>query len=224
MTKPHPSPSRRSQPLKLPAKPNFSIERHYNGAIAGIDEAGRGPWAGPVTAAAVILDSNPRRLPRGLNDSKRLKPEQREALFEALLSCAQIGIGHASVEEIDSLNILAATMLAMQRAVAALPIMPDVALVDGNRVPALPCQTQWVVSGDARSLSIASASIIAKVTRDRIMRELANEWPDYGFERHAGYGTPYHQEALARHGVTPHHRRSFAPIRALLQRPQEQAA
>lgn len=198
--------------------PNFSFERAAAPAtrIAGIDEAGRGPWAGPVVAAAVILPC--RKLPRGIDDSKCVKPERREALYLSIYEIAEVGVGEASVEEIDALNILGATMLAMQRALAALPNAPDYALVDGNRLPPLPCPAKAIVEGDARSLSIAAASIIAKVTRDRIMRRLAEEFPHYGFERHAGYGTKIHQDALRTHGVTPHHRKSFAPIRALLER------
>ncbi|MDX1975810.1 MAG: ribonuclease HII [Rickettsiales bacterium] len=198
--------------------PDYTLEAESGLIVAGVDEAGRGPWAGPVVAAAAILD--PRNLPSGIDDSKKLRLSQREALFEALQSCAKIGVGIASVEEIDRLNILAATKLAMLRAVEALPELPQLALVDGNQPPALPCAVKTVVGGDAICLSIAAASIIAKVTRDRIMAELALEYPHYGWERNAGYGTSLHQKGLANHGVSPHHRRSYAPIRALL----EQAA
>lgn len=199
---------------KRPQKPDFSLEREYGGLVCGVDEAGRGPLAGPVVAAAVIFPT--RRAPAGINDSKKLTREMREALFSAILRRAHTGIGLASVEEIDRLNILGATLLAMRRAVAALPHAPAVALVDGNRPPPLSCPVSCVVKGDARSLSIASASILAKVTRDRIMGELAKDYPHYGFDRHAGYPTPCHREALRIHGVTPHHRRSFAPVRAAL--------
>lgn len=195
--------------------PDLSIEAAFTGIVAGIDEAGRGPWAGPVVAAAVIL--NKERLPSGINDSKKLSAARRDVLFDAILMNAATGVGIATVEEIDRLNILEATKLAMQRAVASLTVAPDMALVDGNRAPLVPCKVQTIVGGDAKSLSIAAASIVAKVTRDRIMQELAVQFPGYGWERNAGYGTASHQQALATLGVTPHHRRSFAPIRALLE-------
>lgn len=185
------------------------------GPVAGIDEAGRGPWAGPVVAAAVILD--PDNVPTGIADSKALKAARREALLPAIEAAAEVGVGQASVAEIDDLNILAATMLAMRRAVAALPRPPALALVDGNRDPGLGCQTRCIVKGDARCPAIAAASIVAKVTRDRIMAGLAAAHPGYGWERNAGYGTAQHRAALARLGVTPHHRRSFAPIRQQLE-------
>lgn len=201
--------------------PDFSFETsarlrlRLNGGICGVDEAGRGPWAGPVCAAAVVLD--PDRTPEGLNDSKRLSSRRRAALKEELAEAAQVGVGIASVEEIEALNILGATWLAMRRAVAALPTPPSYALVDGNAVPkGLPCAGEAVVKGDARSLSIAAASIVAKETRDAIMRELAVEHPGYGWERNMGYGVPEHAAALKRLGVTPHHRRRFAPIHKIL--------
>jgi len=198
--------------------PDFALEHAAGGVVAGIDEAGRGPWAGPVVAGAVILD--PRELPddlrHGLDDSKALRPAARERLFARLPACARIGIGRAEVEEIDTLNILQATMLAMARAAGALGVVPDLALVDGNRVPELPCPARAVVKGDAKSLSVAAASIVAKVTRDRVMAELAAAYPGYGWERNAGYGTAEHRAALERLGVTPHHRRSFAPIIKML--------
>lgn len=181
------------------------------GLIAGIDEAGRGPLAGPVVAAAVILD--PDRLPPGIHDSKTLSRPKREALFEAILDQARVGIGQASAAEIDEINILQATFLAMRRAVEALPVAPAAALVDGNRAPSLPIPCQTVVKGDARCLSIAAASIVAKVTRDRIMDQLAAEHPGFGWERNAGYGTAEHLAALRQIGPTAHHRRSFSPVR-----------
>ena len=190
--------------------PDLVLERRMGGVICGIDEAGRGPWAGPVVAAAVILD--PKRVPAGIDDSKRLTPAAREALFQALADCAIIGVGAASVGEIDRINILQATFRAMERAVAALPRPPEAALVDGNRLPVLPCPATAVVGGDGRSLSIAAASIVAKVTRDRLMRQLAREYPAYGWESNKGYGTSSHAAALARHGITPHHRLSFGPV------------
>ncbi len=187
-----------------------------NGAtICGVDEAGRGPWAGPVVAAAVVLDRG--RIPPGLDDSKKLTPRRRAALFDAVRASAAVGVGIASVEEIDALNILRANDLAMLRAIGALQPAPGAALIDGNRVPpGLPCPARALVGGDRRSLSIAAASIIAKVTRDRIMEELAGAHPGYGWERNRGYGTPEHRAALIRLGVTPHHRRSFRPIHNIL--------
>lgn len=186
--------------------------------IAGIDEAGRGPWAGPVVAAAVILDQAalPAALAGGLDDSKKLSAARRDELFALLPGFARIGVGRAEVDEIDRLNILQATFLAMTRAAAALDVPPDLALVDGNRPPALACAVRCVVGGDGRSLSIAAASVVAKVTRDRVMTELARRHPGYGWERNAGYGTAEHQAALARLGPTPAHRRSFRPVAALL--------
>jgi ribonuclease HII len=182
--------------------------------VAGIDEAGRGPWAGPVYAAAAIVDT--RKIAKkglsALDDSKKLTPETRAELFERLKEGAVVGIGWATVQEIDRLNILWATMLAMQRAVAALPAVPQYALVDGNRAPELPCPSETIVEGDARSFSIAAASVVAKVTRDRIMVELAREYPEYRWESNKGYGTPDHRDALRRLGVTPHHRRSWYPV------------
>lgn len=187
--------------------------------IAGIDEAGRGPWAGPVVAGAVVLDREavPAELLSRLDDSKKLKPRARDELFGALTGVARVGIGQADVTEVDQLNILQATMLAMARAVMDLSEpSPDFALVDGNRSPDLTCDMECVVKGDAKSLSIAAASIVAKVTRDRIMAALDERYPGYGWARNAGYGTREHQNALARLGVTPEHRRSFAPIRNIL--------
>lgn len=195
--------------------PDFSLE-HACGAtpVCGVDEVGRGPWAGPVTAAAVIF---PGEAPAGLNDSKKLTAKRREALFDLIFEAGIVGIGEASVEEIDQMNILRASHLAMIRAMAALEQTPAHALIDGNRLPAgLPCPATTVVKGDGRSLSIAAASIVAKVTRDRQMANLSAEFPQYGWEQNAGYGVKAHAEALARYGVTPHHRRSFAPIHKML--------
>lgn len=197
------------------APPDLTMESSVTGIVAGIDEAGRGPWAGPVVAALAVLD--PARIPTGIDDSKLLTRPRREALYDLICSQAIcVAVGVCSVEEIDALNILGATKLAMQRAYLAAHLKPDMVLVDGNRLPALPCAMEAIVDGDALCLSIAAASIVAKVTRDRLMAELAGECPHYGWERNAGYGTREHQDALARHGVTPHHRRSFAPIRMLL--------
>lgn len=207
--------------------PDFSFEdaarREGFGLIAGIDEAGRGPWAGPVIAAAVVLDRarlDP-ELRAGLDDSKKLSPARRSELIGRIEACAAIGVAHvgigrAEVEEIDRLNILRATLLAMRRALDALPVRPDIALVDGNRAPELPCPARCIVGGDACSLSIAAASIVAKVTRDAEMAALARAHPGYGWERNAGYGTAEHRAALARLGPSPAHRRSFRPVAALL--------
>ena len=190
--------------------PDFSIESRFMGQVCGIDEAGRGPLAGPVVAAAVILD----RLdtPVGINDSKTLVRSKRELLFKRIIATSQVGVGFASVEEIDKINILNATMAAMERAVVELGSAPNVALVDGNRVPKLSCATYPVVGGDRRSLSIAAASIVSKVTRDHLMTKLSIAHPGYGWDRNVGYGTEEHMEALSSLGVTPHHRKSFAPV------------
>ncbi|MDP4891798.1 ribonuclease HII [Cypionkella sp.] len=183
--------------------------------IAGVDEVGRGPLAGPVTAAAVILD--PARIPEGLADSKTLTAAKREKLYDLILGAAQCCIAHASVEEIDRLNILRASHLAMERAVAGLPFAPDHCLIDGNLIPTqLAGRATAIVKGDAKSLSIAAASIIAKVARDRIMVDLAQQHPGYGWEVNAGYPTKLHQQALLNLGVTPWHRRSFKPIHKML--------
>jgi len=184
--------------------------------ICGVDEAGRGPLAGPVMAAAVILDK--KRIPKGLNDSKQLDEETREELFPRIMEMAvAVGVGEASVGEIDLVNIRQATHLAMARAVRALAVAAEFALVDGNDPPALPCRCDTLVEGDARSVSIAAASIIAKVTRDRLMARLHDEHPGYNWKSNKGYGTPEHYDGLRLHGVTIHHRRSFAPVRNLLQ-------
>jgi ribonuclease HII len=194
--------------------PDFALERGARGLVCGIDEAGRGPLAGPVVAAAVILDRArfPCDLEMRLNDSKAMTEQAREASYRALDACALIGLGAASAREIDARNILGATLLAMARAVAALPLVPDIALIDGNAAPQLPCPVQAVVGGDSRSFSIAAASVVAKVTRDRLMRALAARYPGYGWERNFGYPTPEHRAALLALGPTPHHRRSFAPL------------
>lgn len=201
-------------------RPDLSLEEEAGGRVAGVDEAGRGPWAGPVVAAAVVFgaDGLPAPLRAAITDSKLLRAESRAALQPAILACADAAIGIASVAEIDAMNILRATLLAMRRAVVRLACPPDLALVDGNRAPRLPCAVRTVVGGDRASLSIAAASIVAKVARDRLMARLALEHPGYGWERNAGYGTAEHQAGLGRLGVTAHHRRSFRPIRALLER------
>lgn len=199
--------------------PNFDFERSALARgfarVAGIDEAGRGPWAGPVVAAAVILD--PDDLPDGLNDSKKLTHARREEFHDIILAKAEVGIGIVDVAVIDRDNILQATYAAMIQAAAALASAPLFALIDGNRAPKLDFPVETVIEGDGKCLSIAAASIIAKVTRDRMMVDLDRQCPGYGFAKHKGYGTAEHQEALARLGPTPHHRRSFEPIRLLFE-------
>ncbi|MFT4267024.1 MAG: ribonuclease HII [Xenophilus sp.] len=187
------------------------------GLLAGVDEAGRGPLAGPVVAAAVILDDQ--HPIRGLADSKTLTPLKRERLHDEILAKALCcSIAQASVEEIDTHNILQATMLAMRRAVAGLRLRPAKVLVDGNRLPALDVLAEAVVKGDALVKSISAASILAKVHRDRLCRQLHDEFPHYGFARHKGYGTPEHLAALLHHGACVHHRRSFSPVAEALAR------
>ncbi|MBN8907910.1 MAG: ribonuclease HII, partial [Rhodospirillales bacterium] len=198
---------------------NFALEKKAGGRVAGVDEVGRGPLAGPVLAAAVVFPKGvPRRLARLLDDSKKLTAEERLAAFVALRASglAEIGVGAASVAEIGRLNILHAAMLAMCRAVARLPAAPDLALVDGNRPPALLCPVQCVVGGDGISLSIAAASIVAKVLRDRAMVRLALRFPGYGWETNVGYATPYHRDALLRLGPSRHHRPDFGSVRQLI--------
>lgn len=187
----------------------YTLERAHGGVVAGVDEAGRGPLAGPVTAAAVVL---PRRWPAGMADSKALCAAERARLSAAVWACAQVGVGWASVDEIDRINIYWATMLAMRRAVAALPCIPGLVLVDGNADPKCGLATRTVVGGDAICLSIAAASIVAKVARDAVMVELAAAHPEYGWGSNKGYGCPAHHRALREHGPTPHHRRSFRAV------------
>ncbi len=188
--------------------------RLTGGPVAGIDEAGRGPLAGPVVAAAVVLD--PDNIPPGIADSKLLDADVREDLYGKIMATSKVGVGIASVARIDRINILQATLWAMAQAVKALDPAPRLALVDGNRPPRLKCETRCIVQGDSKCLSIAAASIIAKVTRDRLMIALGKSFPAYGFERHKGYSTPEHQAAIERLGVTPHHRRSFRPVQLAL--------
>lgn len=203
--------------------PNFDFEKKYHGVIVGTDEAGRGPWVGPVVAAAVCFPNLeiPQQLALLLDDSKKLTAKKREKLFDMIhVSNAIIGVGQASAEEIDQINILQASFLAMHRAIEQVESKAgqiDAVLIDGNRLP-----KDWVwsceaiIGGDGRSLSIAAASIIAKVTRDRLMCVLAEEYPAYGWDKNAGYGTAAHIEALQKFGVTPYHRKSYAPIAKLL--------
>ena len=195
------------------ARPCFKLEKIHPDPVAGVDEAGCAPLAGPVVAAAVILDRE--KFPRGIDDSKALPAATREAICARLYRVAVIGVGIASVEEIDSLNIYWARMLAMSRAVDALGIDPAMVLVDGNRCPRWERPSLAIVAGDAKCRSIAAASIVAKVTRDRIMFDHSRDYPGYGWETNKGYPTPEHQRALAALGPTPLHRRSFAPVRQL---------
>ncbi|MDB5383005.1 MAG: Ribonuclease [Rhodospirillales bacterium] len=194
--------------------PDFSVEASHDGRVAGVDEAGRGPLAGPVLAAAVIfLTPPPAGLAALLDDSKRLNAAQRDIAYAALLTAdICFAVAAASSVEIGRLNILVATHLAMRRAVLRLRVIPGLALIDGNRAPMLPCETRCIIGGDALCLSIAAASILAKVTRDRAMRRLDARWPAYGFARHVGYATAMHRDALVQHGPCPHHRRGFAPV------------
>ncbi|HJW39851.1 MAG TPA: ribonuclease HII [Rhizomicrobium sp.] len=188
------------------------------GPIAGVDEAGRGPLAGPVVAAAVILDR--RKIPKGINDSKQFDAERRDELYAHIMFAAiAVSVGEASVDEIDLINIRQATHMAMARAVRGLQFAPSFALVDGNDAPALPCPCDTIIEGDAKSVSIAAASIIAKVTRDRMMAALHEAHPLYGWVRNKGYGTPEHLDALNHHGPCAHHRRSFAPVHNMLYPP-----
>jgi ribonuclease HII len=191
--------------------PCFKIEKPFAEPVVGVDEAGRGPLAGPVVAAAVVLDR--KRCPRGIDDSKKLCFAVRESLYGKLQQVAGVGVGIATVEEIDRYNIFWATMLAMTRAVEAVGIEPGTVLVDGNRCPDWRYPSKAIVGGDAKSRSIAAASIVAKVTRDRMMAEYAEAHPHYGWATNKGYGTPEHVAALDLHGLTPLHRRSFAPVK-----------
>ena len=210
----------RRRVVQCGAMPDYSAESSYlaqaRGPVCGVDEAGRGPLAGPVVAAAVIfLDQT--RIPKGLDDSKKLSAKRREQLYAHIVHEGIVGVGEASVDEIDHLNIRRATHLAMARAVRALSIAPSFALVDGNDAPALACPCQTLVGGDGRSLSIAAASIMAKVTRDRTMLRLHHDHPHYGWNSNMGYSTPSHLSALRGLGPSSHHRRSFAPVRLAYQ-------
>jgi len=220
IAKPKPNPKAKARlPLAAPIlRPTFRRERRALNSgifpVAGCDEAGRGPLAGPVVAAAVVLD--PARIPRGLNDSKKLSAAAREELYDKICASAQVAVAFGSIERIDRDNILRASLWALARAVVALPVQPKLVFVDGNMKIDCGCACEAVVSGDGRILSVAAASIVAKVTRDRLMTRIGLAYPGYGFERHMGYGVPEHCRALAELGPTPHHRRSFAPVAALL--------
>lgn len=201
------------------AGPDYSLETDaiIRGArlVAGVDEVGRGPLAGPVTAAAVILD--PAVIPPGLNDSKALNAKQRGVLYTEIMAVAEVSIAHATVQEIDEINILRASHLAMERAIAGLPRMPGHVLIDGNMIPRnLILPAQAIVKGDTLSQSISAASIVAKICRDRIMWDLAQHYPGYGWETNAGYPSKSHKAALQNLGITPHHRRSFKPVHNIL--------
>ncbi|WP_293677442.1 ribonuclease HII [uncultured Phenylobacterium sp.] len=198
--------------------PTLLLERAFvGGLVCGVDEAGRGPWAGPVSAAAVILDPNPRKVPKGLDDSKKLTAKAREGLETEIKAKALAwGVGFASVEEIWELNILHATGLAMCRAIEAMAIQPTYALVDGNYRFKLPCEVKTVVGGDGKSKSIAAASILAKVARDRLMTEMDGRYPGYGFASHKGYNAPIHLEALVAMGPCEIHRRAWRPVKLVL--------
>jgi ribonuclease HII len=199
----------------LTSCPDFSREEaliaHGLGPVAGVDEAGRGPLAGPVMVAACILD--PANIPAGLNDSKKLTAAKREKLFDEILKTSHCAIVSVSAQEIDRMNIRAATLHGMAEAVRRLAVEPSYALIDGRDVPKLPCKGEAMIKGDALSLSIAAASILAKVMRDRLMTRADSHWPAYGFAAHAGYGTAKHLEAISSHGATPIHRMSFAPLK-----------
>jgi ribonuclease HII len=199
-------------------KPTFELEaaEHQLGSrpIAGVDEAGRGPWAGPVVAAAVILD--PDKIPANIDDSKTLDEDSRAFLYRRIMKVAIVGVGIAEVDRIDRENILGATLWAMAEAVSQLGEAPKLVLVDGDKTPRIPMSVRAIVKGDSKCLSIAAASIIAKVTRDRLMMDFARDYPGYGFERHKGYGTPEHQAAIAKLGVSALHRRSFRPVQLAL--------
>ncbi len=204
--------------------PDFSFEDKYSDEVVGIDEAGRGPWAGPVVAGAVVFHNRNESawLLQELNDSKKLSAKKREKLYAMLLEeqakgNISIGIGEACAQEIDSLNILQATFLAMKRAYQNLDKQPKFALIDGNRTPKdFPCHTQTIIKGDALSMSVAAASIVAKVYRDKLMQNLATKYPYYGFEKNAGYGTKLHMAGLEKHGICSEHRISYKPIQKYL--------
>ncbi|BAK83442.1 ribonuclease HII [Komagataeibacter medellinensis] len=200
--------------------PDYTLEYAHGGRVAGVDEVGRGPLAGPVVAAAVMFPGSvPGVLADRLDDSKKLRPAVRQQLYDLLHTTPGIliGVGAASVAEIARYNILRASWLAMQRAVGRLPNLPELVLVDGNAAPDFGCPAQCIVGGDAISLSISAASVVAKVIRDRLMTRLARRWPDYGWERNAGYGTAIHRSGLMARGASPHHRAAFGTVRRILQ-------
>jgi ribonuclease HII len=200
--------------------PDLTIESGYQGIVVGVDEAGRGPWAGPVVAAAVNLKKPPNDSffsVDGINDSKKMSAAKREILYELIVNNCEVGVGVVGIDDIESLNILGATKKAMCLAVSVLKTKPDVVLIDGNQPPEMECEVLAIVKGDQKSLSIAAASIIAKVTRDEIMKDLHLKHPFFGWDTNAGYGTKAHQAGLAEHGITKHHRKTFAPIMKIIQ-------
>ncbi len=195
-------------------KPDFSFEDQYPGIVCGIDEVGRGPLAGPVVAAAVVIqrDKMPRAILEQINDSKKLTAKKREYLFSKIHEFSYVSLAECDVTEIDKINILQASLRAMEKACMGLSVRPVTALVDGNQSPKLSCKVKTIIQGDSRSFSIAAASIVAKHYRDSLMTRIANDFPHYGWETNAGYGTAHHMKALEIHGVTIHHRRTFAPV------------
>ena len=199
--------------------PNLEYEKTYDGAVCGVDEVGRGPWSGPVVACAVVLKNGtlPDDILTVLDDSKKLTAQKRQALYEPLMQHCHFSIGQCSVDEIDELNILQATMKAMKRAIKGLNVPIVGALIDGNKIPDLNIPAQAIIKGDSISISIAAASVIAKIYRDTLMQELALQYPHYGWESNAGYGTKKHIEGLEKHGITQHHRKSYAPIKKIIQ-------
>jgi ribonuclease HII len=208
-----------SLPPVVELRPSFELEAElmekYHGPVAGVDEAGRGPWAGPVVAACVIL--NPNRIPEGLNDSKQLTPNEREERYAEIVATAKFGVAIGTVRRIDRMNILQADLWAMRAAYRAMQFKAAAALIDGNIKPRrFPCPARAVVDADCLSLSVAAASIVAKVTRDRLMVRLSRRYRRYGWERNKGYGTREHAAAIKKHGVCTHHRRSFSPIERAL--------
>ena len=195
--------------------PDFGIEDGYQGLVCGVDEVGRGALCGPVLAAAVILDRN--NVPEGIKDSKLLTPGKRSCLYPQIIaSAASVGVAAVSAQEVDRVNVLNASLLAMGQAVSNMRLKPDVALIDGNKVPDLDCLSRFVIGGDRLSISIAAASIVAKVERDQIMARLALQYPGYGWETNMGYGTARHIEEIRSAGITPEHRRSFRPVAQVL--------
>jgi ribonuclease HII len=208
-----------AQALPVEPGPSFELEAElmgrYGAPVAGIDEAGRGPWAGPVVVAAVIL--NPGRIPEGINDSKQLTPQEREERYAEIVATSIVSVAIGPVKQIDRINILQASLWGMRKAYRGLRVPVGAAIIDGNIVPKrFPCKARAVVSGDALSLSVAAASIIAKVTRDRMMVKLSRRYRRYAWDSNKGYGTREHAEAIKRHGVCTHHRRSFSPIERAL--------
>jgi len=196
--------------------PDFNLEDSIVGKVCGLDEVGRGPLAGPVVAACVYIDDMNLPFLLEINDSKKLSEKRREALYNQIVNHCAYGVGECSVEEIDQMNILQASLEAMRRAYEDMGVVCDHALVDGNKAAPLPCASTTVIKGDGVSTSIAAASIVAKVTRDRIMKALDLEYPGYGWASNAGYGAKAHREAIYQIGITPHHRKTFAPVKDLL--------